>query len=230
MDSHNKKLIAFTFVVIIISAGIAMFMMDNSKSPKSGVVTSLVISEPPPLNKTANVTFSFSALFNLSNDSNLRAEIVFPSIYGDGFEWIGEQPKWRGSLMKGDEIKINGTFKSAKIGNWTIAAIVFWASSDNYSIKWGTNYDGVVYPLLNESTNVSGAICKVIYISVSETNSTICIEPFPEYKKIGVEYPEVLPPFMTIKSIASSKSWNFIAAARALPASFGQVRATIWAQ
>jgi hypothetical protein len=221
MDTHNKKLIAFTFVVIIISAGMAMFMMDNSKPPKSDVETSLVISEPPPLNKTANVTFTFSALFNLSNDSNLRAEIVFPSIYGDGFEWIGEQPKWRGSLMKGDEIEINGTFKSAKIGNWTIAAIVFWAPSDNYSIKWGTNYDGIVYPLLNESTNVSGAISKVIYISVSETTSKICNEPFPEYKKLGVEYPEVLPPYITIKSIIISKSRYFIVAGSALPASFG---------
>ncbi|MBA3046061.1 MAG: hypothetical protein KKH41_03415 [Candidatus Thermoplasmatota archaeon] len=211
--SRTLAVIVVVIVLIVSSVTVAFFSGNfGNNSPKSGINTSLSISEPPPLNKTTNVTFTFSAEYNLSNDSNLRAEIVFPPIYGDGFEWIDSQPKWRGSLMKGDEIEINGTFKSKKIGNWTIAAIVFWASNDNYSIKWGTTYDGDVHPLLNESININNARYKVMYISVSENTSYISNDPFPEYKQGGGEYPitETSPPYMAIKSITTLKSYNML--------------------
>ena len=177
-------------IILIVSSVVYVMITGTSGDRKSEIEASLSISEPPPLNTTAEVTFTFSSLVNLTNTSNLRAEIVFPSVYGDGFEWVGEQPKWKGSLMKGDEIEINGTIKSTKKGNWTVAAALFFAQNENYTLAWDANYDGDISPRLNESENVSSVWYKLLYISVSDQDAYISDDPFPEYKTESEEYLE----------------------------------------
>jgi len=181
-------LVGFLVSILVFASFFSFSLMldGDTESPQSAFNISFSISKAPALNETADLTFSFSPKQDISlTDSHMfAAEIFLPPKYGDGFQWVGEKPIWRGNdLKKGETIELNGTIKSVMTGNWTIAAIVFSIENENYTVNWNVNYDGLPNIDLYKSSSVSSVErASRSFIEVHENSASIHNGPFPEYR------------------------------------------------
>lgn len=180
MSKKRKMMIGATIVIVgILMGSVWMWVEQNITSkpaPLPDLKIDVVLSEPPPLNATANITMMITPYTNLSAPFGLHAEIVFPEGYGDGFEWINGTRSWDGNLSKNVPVTLEGTIKAIKTGNWTIASYVAALGDKTDNITFSPNFDGHLV-----LRNTSGYY-KCIYISVSENSAYISDTPFPEYK------------------------------------------------
>jgi len=196
---RKKMLLVGALVSILLSASIlgVLLMQDHGGGrlqPSFDVFFS--ISKPPALNETANISVIFTAKYDVGGDESsnystkIAVEIVLPPKYGDGFEWVGEQPRWIGKgLKKGESVELNGTIRCVKTGNWTIATQMLWITAENYSLGWNVTYDGLPYIALDRCLSVSGVDGgSTLYIEVHENSASIHDGPFPEYRPSDEEY------------------------------------------
>ncbi len=188
----RTRMMAGILIVIMItgiSLGVVLTQQKSAEdsSPQASVDVTFSISKPPALNETAEVSAIFTAKWDISINTTgperIAAEIILPPKYGDGFEWVGEQPRWTGKeLKKGETVELSGTIKSVKTGNWTIAALMLWITTENYTLNWNVTYDGQPYIDLKNSSVFGVDRTSMLYIEVHENSAYIHEGPFPEYR------------------------------------------------
>jgi hypothetical protein len=189
-------LLFFSMLVVTIAGCSKDVLTNNNKDlkqetpPMSPLMAEFTMSGKPALNRTVNITFSFSS----SEDTpNTIAEVILP----EGIEYISGNITWEGFLSENETITLKASIKAVKTGQFTLKA----SATGGY--KGSYYYGDIDYLYLNVKNN-TGTVTDMKPISgdggieKTQTDSNISEESSEDEVKITYSSIEEINDMMPI--------------------------------